>query len=80
MSEKTIKQEELLKKIHLWVAVLAALTTFIVGAYNVKNIFFTKKQPEPVRVERNSSNALREAAEEVGASWLKELAAKNRNN
>ncbi len=79
MSEKSIKQEELLKKIHLWVAVLAALTTFIVGAYNVKNIFFTKKQPEPVRVERSSSSALREAAEEVGAFWLKELAARKKD-
>ncbi len=78
MSEETTKHEQFLKKINLWVAVLAGITTLIVGAYNVKNIFF-KKEPAPVKVvERDSSSALREAVEEVGASWIKELAAKNK--
>jgi predicted unusual protein kinase regulating ubiquinone biosynthesis (AarF/ABC1/UbiB family) len=78
MSEAADKHDQFLKKVNLWVAVLAGLTTLIVGAYNVKNIFFTKKKPEPVKVERTSSGALREAVEEVGASWIKELAAKNK--
>lgn len=78
MGEKSIQREEFLKKVNLWVAVLAGLTTLIVGTYNVKKIFFSKPEPVPVKVERTSSGALREAAEEVGASWLKELAAKNK--
>ncbi len=78
MSEASDKHEQFLKKVNLWVAVLAGLTTLIVGAYNVKNIFF-KKEPEPVKVvQKDSSSAIREAVEEVGASWIKELAAKNK--
>lgn len=78
MTEPLKKEEQILKKANLWIAVLAGLTTLIVGAYNIKNIFF-KKEPAPVKVvERDSSSAIREAVEEVGASWIKELAAKNK--
>ncbi len=70
--------ERMLKKLQLWVAVLAGTATLIVGAYNVKNIFFPKN--EPVKVETPSKTAepqsspLRSAAEEAAASWLKKYA------
>jgi hypothetical protein len=41
MGEETSKHEVFLKKIQLWIAVLAGATTLIVGAYNVKKIFFS---------------------------------------
>lgn len=73
MTESDSKQEKLLKKVQLYLAVLAGITTLIVGIYNVKNIFF--KKPEPVKVVQPAApSAIREAVEEVGAAWLKELA------
>lgn len=73
------KQEQLLKKIQLYVAVLAGITTLIVGIYNVKNIFF--KKPEPVKAAQPAaSDAIRDAVEEVGAAWIKELASPKKDN
>ncbi len=68
------KHEFVLKRTQLWIGVIAGLTTVIIGVYNVKNIFFPKKEPVKI-VEPAKSGALRSAVEEVGASWLKELAA-----
>ena len=68
-------RDQKLKRVQLWIAVLAGMATFVVGAYNIKNIFFSKKAaeaPEPV-VVKVRPNPLRAAVEDVGASWIKEL-------
>lgn len=72
------KDEKILKKLQLWIAVLAGITTLIVGIYNVKNIFAPKEEPKPVVVEKEAPvvpEKIRSAVEEVGASWIKKLAA-----
>ncbi len=75
MSENESKRDAMLKRAQIIIGVLAGLTTLIVGAYNVKNIFF--KKPEPVPVAAPSSDKIKSAVEEVGASWIKKLASKN---
>ncbi len=68
--------EAVLKKVQLWVAILAGLTTLIVGAYNVKNIFARKEEPKPEPVRTSApvvSDKIRSAVEEVGAEWIKKL-------
>ena len=71
--------EAVLKKVQLWIAILAGITTLIVGAYNVKTIFFRKEEPkpEPVKVQPVVPEKIRSAVEEVGASWIKKLAAES---
>ena len=81
MSENESKHEVMLKRAQLIIGVLAGLTTLIIGVYNVKNIFV--KKPEAVKVAAPAppvyqSDKLRSAVEDVGASWLKKLAAKDK--
>ena len=81
MSENETKHEIMLKRAQLVIGVLAGLTTLIIGVYNVKNIFV--KKPEPVKVAAPpppsyQSEKLRSAVEEVGASWIKKLASKEK--
>ena len=62
-----------LKQAQVWVAILAGLVTFIVGAYNTKNIFFSKKEPEVVVPEKPKPDPIRSSIEEVGATWIKKM-------
>ena len=79
MTESDSKQDRMLRKIQLYVALLAGLITLVIGVYNVRNIFF--KKPEPVKVEQPApASAIREAVEEVGAAWIKELASPKKDN
>ena len=50
------KQEKTLKKLQLWIAVFAGLATFIVGAYNIKNIVLSKKGPGAVLIQVSDEN------------------------
>lgn len=68
-------QEGFLKRTQVWIAILAGLVTFIVGAYNAKNIFFPKKEIPvkeiPVVVSKPNPSPIRSAVEDVGATWIK---------
>ena len=66
-------KEESLKRTQVWVAILAGIVTFIVGAYNVKNIFFPKKETILVVTAPpvSSPSPIRSAVEDIGASWIK---------
>ncbi len=81
MDDET-KHEKLLKRLQLWIAVLAGATTLVIGAYNIKNIFFPKKEVEKVIVQapppETHSSSMKSAVEEVGAAWIKELGAPKR--
>ena len=56
MSENESKHDKVLKRTQMWVAVLAGFCTLVVGAYNAKNIFFTKKGPGEVHIEVRADN------------------------
>lgn len=56
MAENEPKHEQFLKKAQLWLAVLVGVVTFAVGAYNAKNLFFSKKGPGQVSIEVRSQN------------------------
>ena len=63
--------DKTLQKIQLWVAILAGTVTFIVGAYQTKNIFFPKKEVSPAVTPSPNSSPIRSAVEDVGAEWIK---------
>ena len=60
-----------LQRTQLWIALLAGTVTFIVGAYQAKNIFFPKKEVTPVVTSSRDSNPIRSAIEDVSAEWIK---------
>jgi hypothetical protein len=43
MGDSDSKHDKILNRVHLWVAVLGGVITIAIGAYNVKNLFFSKK-------------------------------------
>ena len=67
-------QEKILQRTQVWVAILAGIVTFIVGAYNTKNIFFPKKEvASPTVTSSRAPSPIRSAVEDVGADWIKKL-------
>lgn len=67
MAADESKNDLLLKRIQVTVAILAALTTLIVGAYNVKKTFFAPTGPGTltVRVSSEAGGGLQGARIEV---------------
>lgn len=63
-----------LQRAQLWIALLAGTVTFIVGAYQTKNIFFPKKEVSPAVTSSRDSSPIRSAVEDVGAEWIKKWA------
>lgn len=82
MIEET-KHDLFLKRMQITVAILAGITTLILGIYNVKKNVFSKNNPEETSVKAvqtpppQSPEKIRSALDEVGATWIKKLAAKN---
>ena len=62
-----------LQRIQLWVAIMAGVATFIVAAYNIKNIFFSKKEEPAVSSPKSEPDPVGSAIKEVGAEWIKKL-------
>ncbi len=62
-----------LQRTQIWIAILAGTVTFVVGAYNIKTIFFPKKEVTPTVTFAPDSNPIRSAVEDVGAEWIKKL-------
>jgi hypothetical protein len=56
MTDTETRHERFLKKAQMWLAVLVGLVTFIVGAYNAKNMFFSKKGPGELVLEVGSES------------------------
>ncbi len=56
MADGETKHEKILKRTQLWLAVLAGLVTFIIGAYNIKNVVFAKKGPGTVAIAVQAEN------------------------
>ncbi len=84
MNGEETKHDLTLKRIQVTIAILAGAVTFAVGAYNVKQTFFSRKGPGDVSVQVRtdngqpaqhaaSSGSIQSAMEEVGASWIKGL-------
>jgi len=59
-----------LQRAQLWIALLAGTATLIVGAYQIKNIFFPKEVVSPA-VTPSPPNPIRSAIEDVSAEWIK---------
>ena len=66
-------QEKILQRAQVWVAILAGTVTFIIGAYNTKNIFFPKKEESPTVTSSRDPSPVRSAVEDVGAEWIRKL-------
>lgn len=64
--------EQALKRFQIWLGISVGIISFAVAAHNFKNIYLSKKAPERTTVETNPS-PVREAIEEVGASWIKKI-------
>ena len=43
MSESESEHDKFLKRVHLWIAIVGGVITISIGAYNAKNLFFSKK-------------------------------------
>lgn len=74
MAFEETKNDLLLKRIQIIVAILGGLAALAVGVYNVKKTYFEK--PEPVVVAPpppRQNDKIRAALEDVGASWLETL-------
>ena len=56
MADGESKHEKALKRIQLWVAVLAGIVTFAIGAYNAKNLYFSKKGPGTIAIVAQMDN------------------------
>ncbi len=63
--------ENNLKQVQIWIAILAGVVTFIVGAYNIKNIISPKKDESSQVTSSRDPNPVRSALEDVGAEWIK---------
>ena len=67
--------EKNLQRVQVWLAILTGTVTFIVGAYNTKNIFFPKKEISPTTNITPSQNSnpspIRSAIEDVGADLIR---------
>lgn len=64
--------EKTLQRAQLCVAILAGTVTFIVGAYQTKNLLFPKKETIPaVTSSPDKPNPIRSAVEDVGAEWIR---------
>ena len=75
MGIEETKHDLLLKRVQVIVAILAGLTAFAVGVYNVKKTYFEKPVPvaTPPPPPPAQQDKLRSALEDVGASWLETL-------
>ena len=60
-----------LQRTQILVGILAGTVTFIVGAYQTKNIFFPKKEAPPTVTSSPKPSPIRSAVEDVGAEWIR---------
>ena len=78
MGVEETKQDLMLKRVNITIAIVGGLLAVAVGVYNVKKSYFEKPAPPPpppVTSQQNSK--LRSTLEDVGASWLETLKKKN---
>ena len=76
MPAEETKHDLLLKRVQIVLAILGSLIAIAVGGYNVKKTFFDKPAPLP-EPPPAKSDKIRNALEDVGASWLETLKKKN---
>ncbi len=65
MGDQESKHDKVMKKIQLWVAVLAGVITLSIGVYNAKNIFFSEKGSGRLSLEIRAENGKGVAATAV---------------
>lgn len=56
MSDYESKHDKVLKRVQLWVAVLAGVITLSIGVYNAKKLFFSEKGPGRLALEVRAEN------------------------
>ncbi len=44
MDDRESKHDKVLKRVHLWVAILGGVITLLIGVYNFRNIFFPHRE------------------------------------
>ena len=77
MPVEETKHDLMLKRVQIVIGILAGLTAFAVGVYNVKKTYFEKPEEKIVALPPSpppqQPDKLRSALEDVGASWLETL-------
>ena len=71
MAEET-KQDILLRRTQIILAIGVAVTGLIVGVYNIRKIMKPEPPPPPVQ-QAPAGGEIRSALEEAGATWIRKL-------
>lgn len=54
MGDLGSKHDKVLKRVHLWIAVLGGIVTLLIGLYNFKSIFFPDKTPDKPAIQASA--------------------------